>query len=292
MINNTVSRTCVLVRSLDGGQHIKDLSSVSVTIRPRNQIPFGLCEPLAETTESWGGCGNPVLGSTPAASTGWLHYPAHDFNEDKTRICFHWDPVLWAQPPGRYMATVYLCCVAIGCFQMQIGKRFTAEDPINVAFNPCEAAVAICSPNVDVGTATPTPDNDHIVCWATPVNSVAGVLSDGSDGSDTASESVVFYGGVLPSITSDNVAYLRTTWAPAAWTSLLSGAQAVEDQLEPITTIQPTGVITVVLRRPARGVLGDVSNGRLEIEAVVDNRVVAGALYITVTNTTVLWGPV
>lgn len=157
MINNTVSRTCVAVRSLDGGQHIKDLTTVTVTIRPRNQIPFGRCEPFTEQPGSYG-CGLPVMGqdapNTPHTLC-WLYYPAHDFNEDKTRICFHWDSRLWAQPAGRYMATVYLCGTAIGCFQMQVGKRFTVEDPINVAFNPCEATVAICTPDVLLCSSLP-----------------------------------------------------------------------------------------------------------------------------------------
>ena len=155
MINNTVSRTCVAVRSLDGGQHIKDLTTVAVTIRPRKQIPFGTCEPCLNPVDSWG-CNEPVLGQAPITpDPAWLHYPAHDFNEDKTRICFHWDGLLWAKPPGRYMATVYLCDVAIGCFQMQVGKRFTAEDPVNVVFNECEAVVAICDPTVEICTELP-----------------------------------------------------------------------------------------------------------------------------------------
>ena len=156
MINNTVSRTCVAVRSLDGGQHITDLTSVTVIIRPRSQIPFGMCEPPAMGATSYG-CGLPVMGqATPAMQNPcWLYYPAHDFNEDKTRICVHWDDRLWSQPAGRYMATVYLCGVAIGCFQMQVGKRFIADDPINVSFNPCDATVAICAPTVVLCTTLP-----------------------------------------------------------------------------------------------------------------------------------------
>ena len=91
MINNTVSRTCVAVRSLDGGQHITDLTSVTVIVRPRSEIPFGGCEPLVAATGGYA-C-PPVLGRDPVVSNAWLHYPAHDFNEDKTRICFHWDEV-------------------------------------------------------------------------------------------------------------------------------------------------------------------------------------------------------
>ena len=153
MINNTVSRTCVAVRSLDGGQHITDLTSVTAIVRPRSEIPFGGCEPL--TAAAGGYACPPVLGRDPVVSNAWLNYPAHDFNEDKTRICFHWDELLWAKPPGRYMATVYLCGVAIGCFQMQVGKRFVADDPLNVPFNACEAAVAICAPTVVVCTPLP-----------------------------------------------------------------------------------------------------------------------------------------
>ena len=150
MINNTVSRTCVAVRSLDGGQHIKDLTTVTAIVRPRREIPFGQCEPNAAGLNGYG-CGLPVLGQLPPTPTpNWLYYPAHDFNEDKTRICFHWDGRLWAQLPGRYMATVYLCGVVIGCFQMQVGKRFVADDPINVAFNPCEATIAVCGATVDL----------------------------------------------------------------------------------------------------------------------------------------------
>lgn len=154
MINNTVSRTCVAVRSLDGGQHIKDLSTVKVIIRLRREILFGTCEPCFEAAGGYN-C-EPVLGRAPPPPPNlWLTYPAHDFNEDKTRICFHWDPLLWAKPPGRYMATVYLCDVAIGCFQMQVGKRFTAEDPLNVPFNECEADIAICAPTVAICTELP-----------------------------------------------------------------------------------------------------------------------------------------
>jgi hypothetical protein len=141
MINNTVSRTCVRVRSLDGGQRITDLSTVSVTIRPRRDIPFGCCEPGPAPDAS---CSI----TAPASVDTWVSYPAHDFTPDKERICFHWDNKLWSKPAGRYMASVYLCGVCIGCFQMQVGKHFDVDTPTNISFNSCDADVAICTTDV------------------------------------------------------------------------------------------------------------------------------------------------
>lgn len=292
MINNTVSRTCVLVRSLDGGQQITDLSTVRVVVRPRRQIPFGTCEPCSQSATSYQ-CG-PVLGSTPAvADPVWLRYPAHDFSEDRTRICFHWDPLLWAQPPGRYMATVYLCDVAIGCFQMQVGKRFVADDPINVAFNPGESTSAVCAPTVDLCVATPTVDPTKAIAWASPISSVAGTLSAGNNGtSTTIDEFSVLYGGTIPGITSLNVAYLVTAWEPQAWTSPLSGSLTAAQQVIPTTAIGGSGIITAVPHRPAGGGLGDISHGTLRISALVDGVLFRNALILTISGaapTTTTW---
>lgn len=247
MINNTVSRTCVAVRSLDGGQHITDLTSVTAIVRPRGEIPFGLCEPPVEGVNGYG-CGLPVMGRTltvpvvpGAPNPNWLYYAAHDFNEDKTRICFQWNNLLWAKPPGRYMATVYLCGVAIGCFQMQVGKRFVAEDPINVAFNLCEAAAAICAPTVVVCAPLPAASTIYSLGWYELVNTAGGSLNSVNAGSAlTYSPQAQFYGGVPEGVSESHVLALVTEWVPSAWAE---GALAV--QVAPTVTVSSFGIIIV-----------------------------------------------
>ena len=276
MINNTVSRTCVAVRSLDGGQHITDLSSVHVIIRPRSQVPFGTCEPCMQPV-GWSRCGEP--GSTDVSpDPSWLQYPAHEFNEDKTRICFHWDPLLWARPPGRYMATVYLCGVAIGCFQMQVGKRFVADAPTNVAFNPCEADIAICTPDVGTGVALPAVVA-HTLGWAasiiagtggfSPLNAlpspglsvlyaVNGILID-------PPPTGAFFGGTIPALTPSDTATISTVWVPA----VPGGVASLAPQ------ISATGVITVEVL-PTTPILGT-----LHISAQINGVPATTVMHIT-----------
>lgn len=145
-INNTVSRTCVDLRSLDGGQHVTDITALHVVIRKRSLIPYGQCEP-GPAVDS--GCSCAPCAESEAGSAE-LTYPAHSFSEDRTQVCFHWDDKLWSRPPGRYMATVYLCDSCIGCFQLQVGKRFNISNPVNIPFNPCDIDVEVCGTGVTI----------------------------------------------------------------------------------------------------------------------------------------------
>lgn len=282
MINNTVSRTCVAVRSLDGGQHITDLSTVVAIIRPRKQIPFGTCEPCEGSVDTWG-CNEPVLGRNDLTlDPSWLTYPAHDFNEDKTRICFHWDEVLWARPPGRYMATVYLCGVAIGCFQMQVGKRFVADDPINAAFNPCEADVAICAPTVVICTALPAAGPIQSIAWYENVLIGTGLLAVGNVGAIFASAVVasnVYYGGVVGGARTGAAVAVQSTWAPLAW-----GAFNLAAQVAPLVTINAAGRIAVAPQRVIGGTINQMSHGTVRITASVDSTQLHNTLILALTD--------
>lgn len=278
MINNTVSRTCVAVRSLDGGQHIKDLSTVKVIIRQRKEVPFGTCEPCVEVVGGYN-C-PPVLGQTLPVPNTWLTYPAHDFNEDKTRICFHWDPLLWAKPPGRYMATVYLCDVAIGCFQMQVGKRFIAEDPLNVPFNECEADIAVCAPTVVVCAELPAVVLPTSIGWYQPVTSGTGTLNNTNIGSSTSVvEGVLYYGGVIEGVTAGTSVTVQTVWEPLAWGGYLLAAQVV-----PVVSVNAAGQIAVTPQRVTGGSVNQMSHGTVRVTAVVGGTPAHNQLNLALTS--------
>lgn len=139
-INNAVSRTCVPIKLPAGIPRI-DIADVKVIIRPRRDIGCG-CEPKPVYD---GRCNEAI---TP---TEWIEYPAHNLTEDGNGVCFHWDSLLWNKPPGRYMATVYVCGCCVGCFQMQVGKRVSLAGPAtNILFNPCDATVDLCSNDVTI----------------------------------------------------------------------------------------------------------------------------------------------
>lgn len=276
MINNTVSRTCVAVRSLDGGQHIKDLTTVKVIIRQRKEVPFGTCEPFVEAAGGYN-C-PPVLGQIVLVPSTWLTYPAHDFNEDKTRICFHWDRLLWAKPPGRYMATVYLCGVAIGCFQMQVGKRFTAEDPVNVAFNECEAVVAICDPAVEVCTELPAVVPSNTIGWYQTVLTGTGTLNNSNFGSSlNVYEGDIYYGGVIEGVAVGSAVAIQTVWEPLAWASYNLAAQ-----VPPTVTISATGKIAVTPQRVVGGNPNQMSQGTIRVTASVASTLARNRLNLSV----------
>ena len=282
MINNTVSRTCVAVRSLDGGQRITDLSSVTVVVRPRNQIPFGQCEPIADTSTGYG-CGLPVMGQDPSGTLHtpcWLYYPAHDFNEDRTRICFHWDGRLWSQPAGRYMATVYLCGTAIGCFQMQVGKRFTVEDPINVAFNLLDATVAICTPDVLLCSSLPAVVPPGTIGWYSNVVLGTGALSATGGTLTPLVETNVYHGGVLLGVAPGAVLSTTVSWVPAAWGSFTLG-----QQVAPFVSIDAFGTISVAPQRVYTGALNQVSCGTVQVSASIDGVTAHNQLVLTVSPT-------
>ena len=138
-INNTVSRTCVPITARRGEFLALTKEMFKVRVWPRNVVPYDKCEP----TPGASSCG-------VSAADAYIEYPAHELSADKRSVCFHWDDKLWGASPGRYVVTVYMCDTCLGCFQIQVGKRVDLGEPSNISFNPCDAVISTCTPDVSI----------------------------------------------------------------------------------------------------------------------------------------------